>query len=86
MIAFPEVQRAELDAVVGRARLATFADAPHLPYVRAITKEILRWGPAVPSELRQKATEEDWYGGCSFRKARLVWPIYGNAIMMTVLY
>ena len=34
MVAFPEVQRraqAELDGVVGRARLPTYADAPRLP-------------------------------------------------------
>ena len=50
MVAFPEVQRrahAELDAVVGRARLPTFADAPRLPYVRAIIKEVIRWRPAI---------------------------------------
>ena len=38
MIAFPEVQRraqAEADAVVGRDRLPTFADTPHLLYVCA---------------------------------------------------
>jgi cytochrome P450 len=41
MVAFPEVQhraKAELDAVVGRARLPTFVDAPRLPYVRAVIK------------------------------------------------
>jgi hypothetical protein len=52
MIASPEVQRAELDAVGVRARLFTFADAPHLPYVRAITKGIPRC-----------ATEDDWFVG-----------------------
>jgi hypothetical protein len=34
MIAFPEVQRraqTEIDAVVGRDRLPSFADSPHLP-------------------------------------------------------
>ena len=48
MVAFPEAQRraqAELDAVVGRARLPTYADAPRLPYVRAIIREVLRWRP-----------------------------------------
>jgi cytochrome P450 len=66
MIAFPEVQRkaqAELDAVVGRARLPTFADAPHLPYVRAAIKEVLRWRPAVPLGVPHKTTEDDWYEG-----------------------
>jgi cytochrome P450 len=66
MIAFPEVQRraqAELDVVVGRARLPTFADAPHLPYTCSIVKEVLRWRPAVPLGISHKATEDDWYEG-----------------------
>ena len=66
MVAFPEVQRraqAELDAVVGRARLPTYADAPHLPYVRAITKEVLRWRPAVRLGLPHRTAEDDWYEG-----------------------
>jgi cytochrome P450 len=66
MVAFPEVQRraqAELDAVVGRARPPTFADAPHLPYVRAIVKEVLRWRPPVELGLPHTAAEDDWYEG-----------------------
>ena len=66
MVAFPQVQRraqAELDAVVGRTRLPTFADAPHLPYVRAVIKEVLRWRPAIPLGMPHKATEDDWYDG-----------------------
>jgi cytochrome P450 len=66
MIAFPEVQRraqAEMDAVVGRDRLPTFSDAPHLPYVRAIIREILRWHPIAPFSMPHVATEEDWYEG-----------------------
>jgi cytochrome P450 len=66
MVAFPEVQRraqAELDAVVGRARLPTFADAPQLPYVRAIIREVLRWRPSLPLGLPHAAAEDDWYEG-----------------------
>ncbi|KAL1646538.1 hypothetical protein SLS58_003124 [Diplodia intermedia] len=36
---------AELDAVVGPTRLPRFADAPRLPYVRALVTEVLRWRP-----------------------------------------
>jgi cytochrome P450 len=65
MVAFPEVQcraQAELDTVVGRARLPTFADAPRLPYVRAIIKEVIRWRPVV--RLADHAvTEDDLYEG-----------------------
>jgi cytochrome P450 len=49
--------------VVGRARLPTFTDAPHLPYVRAVTKEVLRWRPAVPLGVPHKIIEDDWYEG-----------------------
>ncbi|KAI0294624.1 cytochrome P450 [Multifurca ochricompacta] len=66
MVAFPQVQRraqAELDAVVGRSRLPTFADAPHLPYVRAVVREVLRWRPPIPLGISHSATEDDWYEG-----------------------
>jgi Cytochrome P450 len=83
IVAFPEVQhraQAELDAVVGRARLPTYADAPRLPYVRAIIKEVLRWRPAVRLGLPHVAAEDDWYEGMFVQKARHAWPIYGIAI------
>ena len=66
MVAFPQVQRraqAELDNVVGRIRLPTFADAPRLPYVRAVIKEVLRWRPPLPLGVPHKAAEGDWYDG-----------------------
>jgi cytochrome P450 len=66
MVAFPEVQRraqAELDAVVGRDRLPTFSDAPHLPYIHALVKETLRWRPVAPLGVPHVATSEDWYEG-----------------------
>jgi cytochrome P450 len=66
MVAFPEVQRraqTEIDALVGRGRPPTFADAPHLPYVRAIVKEVLRWRPPVSLVLPHTKTEDDWYEG-----------------------
>ena len=64
MIAYPETQsraHAEIDAVVGRERLPTFADYPRLPYVRAMVKEILRWKPATPLAAPHRLTEDDWY-------------------------
>jgi cytochrome P450 len=66
MIAFPEAQRrahAEIDEIVGRDRLPTFADAPRLTYVQAIIREILRYRPAIPFLIPHAATEEDWYEG-----------------------
>jgi cytochrome P450 len=66
MAAFPDVQRraqAELDTVIGRTRLPTFADAPRLPYVRAIVREVLRWRPPFPLGVPHEATEDGWYEG-----------------------
>jgi len=66
MLAYPETQaraQAELDAVVGRARLPTFADYPHLPYIRAMGKEILRWKPVAPLAPPHRSIEDDWYDG-----------------------
>ncbi|KAF8487323.1 cytochrome P450 [Russula ochroleuca] len=66
MLAYPETQvraYAELDAVVGRARLPTFADYPHLPYIRAMVKEVLRWRPVGPIGMTHRSTNDDWYQG-----------------------
>ena len=51
MIAHPDKQRKcqeELDAVVGRSRMPTFADRDSLPYICAAVREALRWRPATP--------------------------------------
>jgi cytochrome P450 len=51
MVLYPDVMRKaqhEIDTVVGGGRLPTFDDAPNLPYVRAIVKEVLRWRPVGP--------------------------------------
>ncbi|KAI0298174.1 cytochrome P450 [Multifurca ochricompacta] len=74
MIAYPEVQRraqAELDAVVGRSRLPTFADLPHLPYVRAMVKEILRWRPTVALGVPHVASEDSWHEGMFIPKGTM---------------
>ena len=47
----PEIQaiaQKELDAVTKRGRLPTFEDRPRLPYVDAISKEMIRWRPVGP--------------------------------------
>ena len=51
MSSYPEIQaraQAEIDSVVGRDRVPSFADRPHLPYIRALVRELLRWRPAGP--------------------------------------
>jgi hypothetical protein len=51
MILFPHVAKKaqnELDVVVGLDRLPSFEDRPHLPYVNALVKELLRWNSVTP--------------------------------------
>ncbi|KAH9953974.1 cytochrome P450 [Russula dissimulans] len=66
VLAYPETQaraQAELDVVVGRTRLPSFADYAHLPYIRAMVKEVLRWRPVDPFAFPHRSTEDDWYEG-----------------------
>jgi cytochrome P450 len=58
---FPDEQakvQAELDAVVGRYRVPTFADEQSLPQLHAFISEALRWRPLVPSGLAHRTTKE----------------------------
>ena len=74
MLAYPETQaraHAELDAVVGRTRLPTFADHQHLPYIRAMVKELLRWRPIAPLITPHQSTEDDWYEGMFLPKGTI---------------
>jgi len=68
MITHPEVQakaQAELDSVVGRGRLPSFADQPDLIYCGAVVREILRWRTVIAGGLAHATTEDDWYNGAS---------------------
>jgi cytochrome P450 len=74
MIAHPEIQKRaqdELDAVVGRSRAPTFADAPNLPYIQALVKESLRWRPAFPFSIPHSTSEDDWYEGMFIPKGTI---------------
>ncbi|KAI0319831.1 cytochrome P450, partial [Amylostereum chailletii] len=75
MLVYPETQKRaqeELDAVVGRTRIPTFADLPHLPYIRAMVKETLRWAPVGPVGLPHCSTEDDYYEGYFIPKGTIV--------------
>ena len=66
MSMYPEVQKAaqaELDAVVGTARLPTFSDREGLPYVNALFMECLRWHPIVPTGIPHVNTVDDEFEG-----------------------
>jgi cytochrome P450 len=77
MLAYPDVQakaHAELDEVVGRARPPTFADAPSLPYIRAMVKETLRWSPITVLGMPHTTIADDWYEGVFIPKGTVCLP------------
>ncbi|KAG2366026.1 cytochrome P450 [Suillus spraguei] len=58
---FPEEQakvQAEIDAVIGKERVPTFADKPSLPRLEAFVSETFRWRPLVSDGLPHRATED----------------------------
>ncbi|CCM04072.1 uncharacterized protein FIBRA_06231 [Fibroporia radiculosa] len=77
MTLYPDVMRkaqAELDAVVGRERLPTFADQAQLPYINALCKEVLRWRPVGPLAVPRRTIKDDWYEGYLIPKGTIVIP------------
>ncbi|KAF9078860.1 cytochrome P450 [Rhodocollybia butyracea] len=71
----PEVQakaQAEIDRVIGRARLPTFEDRQLLPYVEAIYQEIMRLHPPVPFGLNHVSPEDDFYEGYHIPKGCVI--------------
>ncbi len=51
MVMYPDVQsmaQKELDEIIGRDRLPSFADYEQLHFIRATLKEVLRWHPIDP--------------------------------------
>jgi cytochrome P450 len=54
-----DIQR-DIDEVVGD-RLPSFEDIPHLPRVRAIVKEPLRWRPVTPGGIPYQLVKDDVY-------------------------
>ncbi|KAI0082010.1 cytochrome P450 [Panus rudis PR-1116 ss-1] len=84
MALHPEVQRKaqeELDRVVGSERLPTFSDRPNLPYIEALTKEVLRWELAVPLSIAHSNTEEDEYRGYRIPKGSIILVVSRRAIL-----
>ncbi|VDC01479.1 unnamed protein product [Peniophora sp. CBMAI 1063] len=77
MLLYPDIQRRaqdELDATVGRTRVPTFADMPHLPYISAIVKEVIRWRPVTPIGVPHRSTQNDFYEGYFIPKGTVIIP------------
>ncbi|KAA1476628.1 cytochrome P450 [Dentipellis sp. KUC8613] len=66
MLLYPDVQQRaqeEIDNVVGRSRTPTFADLNQLPYIQAVSKEILRWRSPALFGVPLTTSSDDWYEG-----------------------
>jgi cytochrome P450 len=77
MTLYPEIQRKaqeEIDRVIGPSRLPGFEDRPHLPYIDAIVKEVLRWHPVAPMGIPHMTTEDDVYEGYLIPKGAYLLP------------
>ncbi|KAF9266573.1 cytochrome P450 [Marasmius fiardii PR-910] len=62
MAIHPEIQRRaqrDIDAVLGKGQVVTYADRADLPYVEAILRETLRWAPVVPLGIFHAAFIDD---------------------------
>jgi hypothetical protein len=77
MCHYPQWQRRlqdEIDEVCGPDRLPNWSDAPRLPVLRTIGKELLRWRPPVPTGVPHEAEKDDIYDGYVIEKGSLVFP------------
>ncbi|KAH9163803.1 cytochrome P450 [Lactarius sanguifluus] len=75
LILYPEVQKraqAELDSVISRDRLPTYDDRPHLPYIEAMSKELMRWRMVTPLGVPHSPTNDDFYKGYFIPKGAVV--------------
>ncbi|TFK18955.1 cytochrome P450 [Coprinopsis marcescibilis] len=75
MTEYPEVQtraQNELDEYLQGQGLADFHDQPHLPYITAIVKELLRWQPVVPLGIAHQSTEDLVYDGLFIPKDSII--------------
>lgn len=66
MLVSPEAQRKaqeEIDQLTGGLRLPVASDRSSLPFIDAMVKETLRWGPVGPMILPHSSTEDDIWNG-----------------------
>ncbi|CAE6448951.1 unnamed protein product [Rhizoctonia solani] len=63
--------QAMIDDVIGK-RLPEMMDWESLPYVRCITKEVLRWRPALPLAIPHACIQDDIYRGYHIPKGAIV--------------
>ncbi|KAI9695337.1 MAG: hypothetical protein M1820_008689 [Bogoriella megaspora] len=52
----------EIDLICGD-RMVKACDAPNLPTLRAVIKELIRWRPIIPASIPHQTEQDDWYDG-----------------------
>ncbi|KAJ7841198.1 cytochrome P450 [Mycena olivaceomarginata] len=75
MVLTPDVQytaQAEIDSVVGSARLPCLADREQLPYISAIVTELLRWHSVAPLGVPHAAMEDTVVNGHLIPKGSVI--------------
>jgi len=64
MVLHPEVQKKaqdELDTVLANGAMPQFSDRSQLPYIEALTREVVRWHPVSPQAVAHRAMEDNIY-------------------------
>ncbi|KAI1456408.1 cytochrome P450 [Annulohypoxylon moriforme] len=69
----------EMDRVVGRDRMPTFADQQDLPYLDAFIKETMRWRLVTPTVIAHSSIQDYTYKGMFIPKGTAIYP---NGTMM----
>ena len=64
--------QAEMDLVVGKDRLPTFADRERLPYLHAVITEAIRFASTTPVGVPHRLMEDDEYEGMFLPKGAMV--------------
>jgi len=64
--------QAEIDAIIGTDRLPSLCDLPHLPYVRAIVTEVLRWNSVAPMGVPHRAIQDGLIAGYFIPKNAII--------------
>lgn len=75
MALYPEVfkkAQEEVDRVIGQDRLPSIVDREQLPYIHALTLEILRWCVSAPTGLPHKSWKDDIHNGYFIPKGTIV--------------
>ncbi|KAJ7483563.1 cytochrome P450 [Mycena latifolia] len=75
MILAPDVQRqaqAEIDSVIGGARLPVYSDRDQLPYVSAVVTELFRWHSIAPLGVPHAALEDTVVNGYLIPKGSVI--------------